>query len=1135
MRFLNNFLQKTKKQKSKALADIPSEIKKLYAFKNAIDILLSKNVYIAKRDYINIIENFSETYRQFHIIRKSSLLEDYCRKNQVDMHVILKALKTFDNIEFIVDEHNTKFIEKAMLSEKDFLDNMLSEIDPSIKLDEDQRKVVLTDEDYCLVIAGAGAGKTTTIAAKVKYLVDKKHVDPKQILVISFTNKAVDELRDRINKSLSIPCPITTFHSAGNAIIRKQNDQRLNIVDSGKMYCVIMDYFKGSLLRNARMVNNLILFFGSYFDAPYEGDDLNAFFESVAKANYSTLKSDLNEFIQEICDTRSKKHVTIANEVLRSRQEVEIANFLYLNDIDYQYEPLYPYNIQFSRKPYTPDFIIRQDGRIAYIEHFGISESGKNSRFSPDEIEEYKKSIRHKIEIHKQHGTTLIYTFSSYNDGRPITEHLKEQLEAYGFVLHPRSSQEIIEKLVTHEESRYIRKLVDLVCRFITNFKTNAYTLSDFSRMSNSTKNVRTKLFLDICQECYLQYQKYLAENNAVDFQDMINESVQILKKVKEMKQKLDFKYIIVDEYQDISRQRFDLTKELSTVTDAKIIAVGDDWQSIYAFSGSDITLFTEFISKMGYGKLLKIEKTYRNAQEIINIAGGFIQKNTSQIKKTLISPKHISDPVIIYTYDPTLKREGMDNKSGVNYAIAHTVEAALEQIMAYDRIEREGRSSKILLLGRFGFDGYSLERSGLFEYINREGKVRSVKYPHLDITFMTAHSSKGLGYDNVIVINGRNYTYGFPAKIQDDPVLKFVIKDDKSIEFAEERWLFYVAITRTKNRVYFIAPEQNPSEFLLEIKHDYQNVVLRGKWEENFRQPFFSKNCPICGYPLQYRYKNAYGLRLYICTNEPEICGFLTNDLTGRKMSIQKCEKCIDGYLIIKKSDKSSIPFLGCTNYKQDGKGCNNTITKQTYYSMYGLKDDNENTPDKLSRQNSKSYKAEKPTESQSTKEKDPVASGVREIHNVYSVKTINLTHKNYSGEAMSNNALKHIKFNHNDMPTADLMHIVGTILQSVIEISKKHFFGTEVLLNVLRGSTCQKVKKYKLNESVTYGSLAGIDREVLRSIIDWLILNRFLYKREGRYPVLHITYNGNHFEEFMTDALFKDLAKSITNRDIL
>ncbi len=176
---------------------------------------------------------------------------------------------------------------------------------------------------------------------------------------------------------------------------------------------------------------------------------------------------------------------------------------------------------------------------------------------------------------------------------------------------------------------------------------------------------------MNICNDCYLEYEKWLKENKAVDFEDMINELARLLKEVKEMKQKLDFKYIIVDEYQDISKQRFDLTKALSEVTDAKIIAVGDDWQSIYAFSGSDIALFTKFAEKIGYAKVLKIVKTYRNSQEVIDIAGNFIQKNTQQISKRLISPKRIEDPVIIYTYDDKAKKPNSNRRSGANYALA--------------------------------------------------------------------------------------------------------------------------------------------------------------------------------------------------------------------------------------------------------------------------------------------------------------------------------------------------------------------------------------------------------------------------------------------------------------------------------
>ena len=306
-----------------------------------------------------------------------------------------------------------------------------------------------------------------------------------------------------------------------------------------------------------------------------------------------------------------------------------------------------------------------------------------------------------------------------------------------------RASKEVMEKLIAGEENKYIRKLINLICNFISNFKVNGYNATEFESMKNSTSNVRTKLFIEICENCYLEYERWLKENHAVDFEDMINESARLLREVKQMKQKLDFKYIIIDEYQDISKQRFDLTKALSDVTDAKIIAVGDDWQSIYAFSGSDISLFTKFKEKMGYAKLLKIVNTYRNSQDVIDIAGNFIQKNTEQITKRLISSKRIIDPVVIYTYDSTSKGVNQNRRSGANYSMAHAIEIALSQLIEYKK--QEGKQpGTILLLGRYSFDGDRLERSGLFEYIKKGSRIKSVKYPKLDITFMTVHSSKG-------------------------------------------------------------------------------------------------------------------------------------------------------------------------------------------------------------------------------------------------------------------------------------------------------------------------------------------------------------------------------------------------------
>jgi len=1107
-KLLNSAIQKNNSGITKQPRN--ENVDKLLECGGFLSSLLEEDRYIAKSDYLDKIKDYNSIIDFFSVLKSSGMLEEFCNKNGVRLENADRIIALYNDFENRINTHNDEFISGTMVKDKVYLDTILKSVDPEIELDEDQRRVVLTDEDYCLVIAGAGAGKTTTVAAKVKYLVDKKGIDPKQILVISFTNKAVNELKDKIQKGLGIDCPIATFHSTGNAIIHVNSpEEKLNIVEQSRLYFVIRDYFRESVMRNENIVNKLIMFFASYFDAPYEGDDLNGFFNNIAKSNYSTMRSDLENFKREVIDARTKKSVTIQNEILRSHQEVEIANFLYLNNIDYEYEPIYPYDISYARKPYTPDFIIKQNGKVAYIEHFGITESGENDRFSPDEIERYKKAVNTKVALHKTHNTTLIYTFSEYNDRRPLLMNLKEQLESKGFEIIPRSNKEVMETIVAGEENRYIRKLVNLICRFISNFKVNDYKLDDFNRMYHSTQNVRSRLFLDICADCYLEYERWLKENNAVDFEDMINESARLLNEVKEMKQKLDFKYIIVDEYQDISRQRFDLTKALSEVTDAKIIAVGDDWQSIYAFSGSDITLFTKFAEKMGYAKMLKIVRTYRNSQDVIDIAGNFIQKNKEQIPKRLISNKTIEDPVIIYTYDGKAKDRNGDRRSGVNYAMAKAVETALEQLIEFKKKEHKEVGS-ILLLGRFNFDGDLLERSGLFEYVKRGDKIKSVKHPTLDITFMTAHSSKGLGYDDVIIVNGKNEIYGFPSKIEDDPVLSFVIKGDRSIDYAEERRLFYVAMTRTKNRVFMVAPEQNPSEFLVEIKKEYKSVRLEGDWNEEYTYVTQKKACPLCGYPMQLKYKKAYGLRLYICTNEPEICGFMTNDYSGRKMAIQKCDKCRDGYLIVKRGPNNSY-FLGCTNYKQNGTGCDKTIGMQNYYDQMHYAMDDIVIDSNWDKESQKGENKAKTSEKNSDKNK--VNKGIE--NDYVEIQRANVRPVFY-----------------NDV---DLNEVVYTIVKALQNVSRNKFFNVKVLTDVLYGTESEKVVKNNLSRIPEFKALSDLSYDVIQATIEWMINEHLMLKTKERYPVLHSTYDGLHYSEYITEGKLKKLKKYLEEDVVL
>lgn len=881
--------------------------------------LLDQQKYIAKSCYLNQYNEIADQYNSVQKMLDDQVLKSWCKKHKIDYKKLLKNLQIIKNKEILVDKHNSYYLKTALLENKNYFDHILDDVDPNIKLDEEQRKAILDDEDYSLIIAGAGSGKTTTVAAKVKFLVDKLHINPQDILIIAFTNKAVDELKDRIQKKLKLNVPISTFHSCGRAIVKKDIEYADSSVERDNFF-FIHKYLTNLLLNDNNLLSKVIMFFAYYLYFTPDIQDkisLEDHFSLLETNDFFTLKHDLEQTINDM----AKNKITIKNEQLRSIEEVQIANFLYLNSIEYEYEAIYPYPIPNSNKLYTPDFKIKQGNLVSYIEHFGITEDGKNSRYTQEELTKYKKNMNDKINHHKNNATKLIVSYSVYNDKRSLIEHLKEKLIAAGFILTPRSNEDIYQKLVDDQNNKYFFKLSRICSRFINLFKANDFNENQFSIWRKQTQNQRTLLFFDIIEQVYLAYQLYLKENKKVDFEDMINESTRLLKEVKSVKEKIQFKYILIDEFQDISRARMNLVNEIHEVTNAKICAVGDDWQSIYGYAGAGIDLFTNFEKNMGYASVLKITNTYRNAQELIDIAGNFIQKNSSQIKKKLHSNKNIEKPITIYTYDGSYKSK--DNQ-GANVNEAQLLEKVIKKI-----VELDGENTRILIIGRYNFDGNKLIQTGLFEIKSKNTSViTSVKYPKIKLDFMTAHSTKGLTYDNVIIINAINAKYGFPAQIDDDPIFNYVRKIDKSYEYAEERRLFYVAMTRTKNRVFILTPNNNPSTFILELINDYPKQINlhEEKWKLNKdSSPIKAKrtSCPICGYPLQLRENANYGLKLYMCTNEPEICDYLTNNLKSGKMPIHLCKKCGNGTMIVKPMKNKSGYIFGCSNYNTIG--CDN------------------------------------------------------------------------------------------------------------------------------------------------------------------------------------------------------------------
>ena len=207
---------------------------------------------------------------------------------------------------------------------------------------------------------------------------------------------------------------------------------------------------------------------------------MNQYHLYKAAQDYETLKSGLGEYVKKVEQQRSKRVKTLTGEFLRSVQEVQIANFLYLNGIDYEYERPYPFESPTRNKKYTPDFYLRQGEHTAWLEHYALSENGYNSLFTPQQTAKYKKAIRDKRDVHARCKTKLLETWSLYNDRRPLLEHLREVLEKEGFVLQPRNLTEVYKKIVDTGKDKYIFKLIQFMMNFIEQYKTTGYDEKGF-------------------------------------------------------------------------------------------------------------------------------------------------------------------------------------------------------------------------------------------------------------------------------------------------------------------------------------------------------------------------------------------------------------------------------------------------------------------------------------------------------------------------------------------------------------------------------------------------------------------------------------------------------------------------------
>jgi len=752
------------------------------------------------------------------LIIGGSMKEEFLSKINSSKYVsnllYMNVKNTFPSIipnNFDIDIYNELVLKKEYIKYKDYFENMYKGIDNNIRLDEEQIKAILADEDYSLIIAGAGTGKTTTMAAKVKYLVDIKKIEPSKIVVMSFTKKSTQELEKRIVDDFQIPANVTTFHSLGMMYIREIfKNRKCFVVDENNRNQIFIEYFKEKVFPfKNKVIEILNIFdaaalsknwvFGNYFKENYDKyDNFDDYFKSYKKHKIREI-SNLELFIEERIekDLNQEDIYTIRRELVKSKKEARIANFLFRNGIEYQYEKVYP-DLMEEKRTKKPDFTLNLGGESVYLEYFGLND------------DKYNQQRKKTEEFHKLHNNMFISLDFTHDN---LEEELRQKLINFGFVLKPKSYEEIYDFILDNNPTsqfyifrNFLFEVIDTLKSSVNREKYKQIAMKYLDNIECLEKKVAERQLYYI-EEFYLYYQSRLfgSENYGFDYSDMIYYANKYIEKVG-IDNHLNFEYLIIDEYQDISQERYELTKTIAKKNKAKIVAVGDDWQSIYSFTGSKIEYIYNFQKYFVGSKILKITQTYRNSQQLISYSGDFIMKNPDQIKKQLISNKEIINPIRFVMFE-----------DGREY------EKLKELIL---KIHEKNNNHKILILARNNdmieacFDNDLIDELGT--------KIKYVGYEDIDIDGMTIHKSKGLTSDEVIVI-GLNSK--FPHNEHNVFWLVSLLRPvrlSESIENAEERRLFYVALTRTKNYVYLLV-NKNPklrSQFINEIYNITQKEI---------------------------------------------------------------------------------------------------------------------------------------------------------------------------------------------------------------------------------------------------------------------------------------------------------------------
>ena len=729
-----------------------SEISSFYNFSH----------YITESERLNLLEEFRDLDKEVLPILKSEELEEFLYKD---------VFRRFHNAMSDTKDHkktnNCRFIEHQLSSCSQYFDTVLA-----YPLDAQQREAVVSLEDNVLVISSAGSGKTMTTVGKVRYLIDKQHVPANKILLITFTRKAAQSLSERLGEK-DLKC--RTFHRLALDIIGDATGEKPSITAEDFPLQVYYKLSEENPAFHSAIADYIIR-------ARYTMRDQ---FEYSSREEY--MQDRQKHGIQAFFKDMDGKPV-----FCKSDEESQICDFLGARGVKFRYEESYEFNTSDAdHRQYKPDFSIyidTSDGsqRRIYLEHFAVNEKGHcPGWFTSEEEQNYLDGIEWKRQCHKDRGTILLESSSAGFHRGDVFQKLSEQLLGLGIVFQTASKENM---------SRELRRQEDNILAMLTSFnfllKSRNKTLNEIRQQITSGPD---RIILNDIVAPYVEaYRQLEEEYHEIDFTDAIIQATDLC----QHGHKPDYDYILVDEFQDISLDRYRFLQALRRVKPlTKLFCVGDDWQSIYRFAGSDMALFKQFDKFFGYTKKCLMETTYRFGEPAIEESSKFILANPEQAVKSVHSFRLDAETQLDF-----LSTSGRES-------IADTVKYLVDQIPV---------DKDVLLLGRYNFDIKTLKDPDLRIHEIKDRVY--VTYGQRKINFMTIHQSKGLECDYIILLNCNGGTIGFPSQISDSPLLKYVLSEPDAYAFSEERRVFYVGITRAKKHTWVLYDMNNPSPFVKEF-----------------------------------------------------------------------------------------------------------------------------------------------------------------------------------------------------------------------------------------------------------------------------------------------------------------------------